>query len=296
MRQTRALLPISLVLVLGACGAEETDPPTDTSEDGTDTDGGDVDTDATDVSGDPDGTVDAAVDAPVDVPVDVPTDGSGDPDASDVTDTDVAPDAADGSGDTASDVPTDLPDIEDCLAGCGVGCPAPEFQPCASDGNFYCNTCIIGCYGLDVLDPVSCAPGEVCAAPADAPAIETVEYTGNELCVLPYPDFGSGALTVVMTTEEEFQAVVPCEEEGLSGINWNVHRLVRAVFSENPAATLRGVVEEEGSGVGVYLSAPRYCGGAPPPDTSVWLLVPAGDGEVRVETCGYGTCEGPPRP
>ena len=40
--------------------------------------------------------------------------------------------------------------VDECLDQCGVGCPAPEYQICASDGQMYCNTCVIDCYGLTV--------------------------------------------------------------------------------------------------------------------------------------------------
>jgi hypothetical protein len=41
---------------------------------------------------------------------------------------------------------------EQCIEDCGDGCPAPEFQPCASDGQRYCNECVIACKELTVAD------------------------------------------------------------------------------------------------------------------------------------------------
>lgn len=32
-----------------------------------------------------------------------------------------------------------------CIDECLPGCPVPEEQPCASDGNRYCNVCVINC-------------------------------------------------------------------------------------------------------------------------------------------------------
>ena len=46
--------------------------------------------------------------------------------------------------------------VQQCLDECGVGCPAPEYLICASDGQKYCNTCVIECYGLTVVDQSTC--------------------------------------------------------------------------------------------------------------------------------------------
>lgn len=56
------------------------------------------------------------------------------------------------SGGTCSKPQTE----EQCLASCGDGCPAPEFQTCASDGQRYCNECVIGCKGLTKADESKC--------------------------------------------------------------------------------------------------------------------------------------------
>jgi len=47
--------------------------------------------------------------------------------------------------------------LEDCLFACPIGCPSPEYWPCASDGQKYCNECIMGCYGVEpASDPAIC--------------------------------------------------------------------------------------------------------------------------------------------
>jgi len=38
--------------------------------------------------------------------------------------------------------------VDSCLEACGYGCPAPEYWVCGEDGNFYCNTCYMNCYGV----------------------------------------------------------------------------------------------------------------------------------------------------
>jgi len=43
----------------------------------------------------------------------------------------------------------DTDPINQCIEACGVGCPAPEYWLCGSDGNFYCNDCIMACYGAE---------------------------------------------------------------------------------------------------------------------------------------------------
>jgi hypothetical protein len=49
----------------------------------------------------------------------------------------------------------DIPTEQECLAECGEACPAPELQPCASNGQRYCNECVIACYGLSVASDSS---------------------------------------------------------------------------------------------------------------------------------------------
>jgi hypothetical protein len=50
-----------------------------------------------------------------------------------------------------------------CIEACGDGCPAPEFQLCATDGQFYCNQCVLDCYGLEeAASPVECWDGRAC--------------------------------------------------------------------------------------------------------------------------------------
>ena len=75
------------------------------------------------------------------------TAGSGASDTSDagIDDTsvdDTADTNIDDTADTNLDDTADTTvDVEDCMLGCGVGCPAPEFQICGTDGNLYCNSC-----------------------------------------------------------------------------------------------------------------------------------------------------------
>lgn len=45
---------------------------------------------------------------------------------------------------------------QSCIDACGDGCPAPEFQTCASDGKRYCSSCVIECKGLEVAEDMVC--------------------------------------------------------------------------------------------------------------------------------------------
>ncbi|MCB9519629.1 MAG: hypothetical protein H6700_02690 [Myxococcales bacterium] len=61
----------------------------------------------------------------------------------------------------------DCPDVtcplEECLAECGDGCPAPEFQPCGADGELYCNECEMSCHGVEpAADRSVCSSLETC--------------------------------------------------------------------------------------------------------------------------------------
>jgi len=78
--------------------------------------------------------------------------------------------------------------IEECLAECGDGCPAPEFQPCGEDGNLYCNTCEMGCRGIeeagsrDVCEDLTCE--EACGIGCPAPEFQLCGADGNLYCNL----------------------------------------------------------------------------------------------------------------
>ena len=105
-----------------------------------------------------------------------------------------------------------------CLAACGEGCPAPEFQTCASDGNTYCNDCVIECKGLTVADdPTSCADdteeacieacGVGCPAPEFQPCASDGELYCNE-CII-----GCKGLTVEEDASTCEAPDTPCTEE-----------------------------------------------------------------------------------
>ncbi|MCX6746672.1 MAG: eight-cysteine-cluster domain-containing protein [Candidatus Pacearchaeota archaeon] len=51
-------------------------------------------------------------------------------------------------------------EIQTCLDKCPIGCPSAEYRICASDGQKYCNTCVIECYGLTEVDNSLCEDDE----------------------------------------------------------------------------------------------------------------------------------------
>src|SRR5690606_37758127 len=76
----------------------------------------------------------------------------------------------------------DEPDVEACVNDCGIGCPAPQFQTCGEDGQRYCGTCVMACYGVEEADDRSVCHttnpdedtciaecGDGCAAPDEQP-------------------------------------------------------------------------------------------------------------------------------
>jgi len=77
-----------------------------------------------------------------------------------------------------------------CLEACGDGCPAPEFWVCASDGETYCNACVIGCYGLTVAaDPQTCVAEnnqqgclDACGIGCPAPEFQVCAEDGQLYC------------------------------------------------------------------------------------------------------------------
>jgi hypothetical protein len=198
--------------------------------------------------------------------------------------------------DIVPDVDTaDIDDVDACLFACGVGCPAPEFQLCGTDGELYCNECIMGCYGVALADTTfeCAAPCELPATGDEAPA---TEWTPPELCPPPFPGpFGEGGSFLVMTDETEFGESGICPEGTSSGIDWSSQRLVRAVVSDNPSGSLLGL-RKDGGTITVYLTAPAYCGGVRPPSSFFYLLLPVATDEVTQNVCIQGACQGPPRP
>ena len=47
--------------------------------------------------------------------------------------------------------------LEQCLEGCGDGCPPPDSRICGSNGERYCNSCVMQCYGVEAaMDPSIC--------------------------------------------------------------------------------------------------------------------------------------------
>jgi hypothetical protein len=50
-------------------------------------------------------------------------------------------------------------EVQQCINNCPTGCAAPEYRICASDGEKYCNTCTIECYGLTEVDDSVCENG-----------------------------------------------------------------------------------------------------------------------------------------
>jgi hypothetical protein len=70
-------------------------------------------------------------------------------------------------GDDDDDDGDDKQGVEACIQACGEGCPAPEYWVCASDGDRYCNECVIDCYDLTVADDSTCASAESDAGTAN---------------------------------------------------------------------------------------------------------------------------------
>ncbi len=100
---------------------------------------------------------------------------------------------------------------------------------------------------------------------------------------------------VVVTSAEDFATALRCDEAVDPGVDFGAERVVLAIFPENQDAVPLGA-HRDGDRVRVQLAAPRYCGGAPPPDTAVLVALPADEAAVYVDACVYGACDGPPRP
>jgi hypothetical protein len=273
-----------LLLALPGCGTEEDPVPgEDTGLDAAEDSGAPGDAEADVEEPGPDGSMDADQDGgPPDVPPPLP-DG--------MTDTGSGLDGGDDS---------DADALDACLMACGVGCPAPEFQPCASDGARYCNTCIIACYGLTEAAPSVCegGTGDLCPAPTEGEAVVWRALVLPETCP-PRDGFaGSGLLPERIYTEEAALVLdAGCDPGTTLGVDFATERVFVAVIFNNPVLEVQDVrrVGEE-DGLTVYLTTEVYCGGARPPDSSVLVVLPAGDAPVLESVCQRGVCVGPPRP
>lgn len=284
------LMIAAAATVAVGCANEEADPPgdtgTDTSDATGDTPNPDVDEDTTEPdatdAGDPD-----VPDAPVpDVDPDTDATDAGPPDV----DPDVLPDAVPDVLPDATDV---SPDVEACLQECGVGCPAPEFQPCATDGNRYCSTCIMDCYGLDEADdPSFCDAPTACPTPTAGTPVTWRPLTLPETC----PDlFGFDGFSATYSSAAALAEGLNCDEGTVFDVDFNSERVHIGAVSDNPVGEVQDVRQGE-DGVVVYLTAPRYCGGARPPTTLLPIVLPGVDSPVQDDVCLTGICEGPPRP
>ena len=277
-------LGICLLLVAGCVTEEEvTDPAADTAVDsgGSGSDAGDdtLTADSSSDGGDDTTVEDTAADTAVD---DTAADGSSDtmPDDTSIEDT--------GSDTTVADTM----DVEACLLDCGVGCPAPEFQICGADGERYCNSCYMNCYGVQPAgDPSICSP---CGVYDSSTAVAYREWTAPSSCFM---SFDSGASFAIATSEGELRAMLPCMDaaEPVTGIDWTTEQVVRVVQSYNPSIAVQGVFASS-DGTIVATRSPVYCGGAAPPTSAAFVIIAAGAPTPRQESCIDGVCSGGPFP
>jgi len=289
------------MLVLAACVAEETvEPPAgDTAGSGasdtSDTSGNDTADTTADTA--VDDTADTAVDDTADTSVDDTADTSVD-DTSDTSVDETADTSVDDTADTNLDDTTDTNvddtnvDVEACLFGCGVGCPAPEFQICGTDGNLYCNSCYMGCLGIAPASQRSvCDP---CGVYDAATALPYRLWLTPDSCMM---SFDSGTSFSVATTEAELRAMLPCMDPAtaITGIDWSIEVVAQVTQAYNPALTVQGVFSTP-TGVAVATRSPVYCGGAAPPTSAAFVIVAAGSVGLHQESCLDGECSGGPFP
>ncbi|MFH1436750.1 MAG: hypothetical protein ABIJ56_13665 [Pseudomonadota bacterium] len=95
---------------------------------------------------------------------------------------------------------------------------------------------------------------------------------------------GTPWFPVPITSEEEFKAAFP---SCTSGINWKKHRLVRASVEELINTHSFGIngVRKKGNKIIVTVTGQSYCAGPPlPVNWAAWVLIPAGEEAVTVDT------------
>jgi hypothetical protein len=99
-----------------------------------------------------------------------------------------------------------------------------------------------------------------------------------------------------VTNEAEFKAAFACADGITSGVDFATRQVYIAVVSERTEAALNYVQITPTSDIVVGITSPIYCGGPPPPNTPVAVVM---DKSLRVPSttvCTTGKCEGPPKP
>jgi hypothetical protein len=294
----RTILLSVWLLALAACVTEESVEPQAGDTGGSGTSDTTADT-AVDDTADTalDDTADTSVDDTADTSVDDTTDTSVD-DTADTSIDDTADTSIDDTADTNVDDTADTNtadtnvDVDDCLFGCGVGCPAPEFQICGTDGQLYCNSCYMGCLGIAPASQRSvCDP---CGVYDAATALPYRLWPTPDSCMM---SFDSGTSFSVATTEAELRAILPCMDSAtaITGIDWSIEVVAQVTQAYNPALTVQGVFSTP-TGVAVATRSPVYCGGAAPPTSAAYVIVGAGSVGLRQESCIDGECTGGPFP
>ncbi len=172
-----------------------------------------------------------------------------------------------------------------CLDACGEGCPEPDFQLCGVDGQDFCNACTAACYDVDL------APNREpcdCPAPVGELVLSSAFQVRSECVLKPEFEFESG----VAFTVAEAAAWFDCETFDRIPFEEGSEVLVRAVFPQQPEATLGAAVYDAETGVVTLpFTAPQYCGGPAPSATILYQrvrLVP--DAEYVVTTCVHTRC------
>ena len=312
----RSLILLSLLVgSVAACDATEVDSRE--GQDASDSSGGDVTNDAADVPDHGSDASETSEDPRIDSSGDTHSDTASDTHDENLADThDEAEPDSEQDGARDSDVPNECVDGEQqigdcmmcqcvggawdcydscnpdaCLAACGVGCPAPEYQLCGNDGQLYCTSCQMGCYGMtEATDPAVCA---ACRPWVGVATIPWRLWTPPGDCASP---FDRSAFFEVYTSEAGLISALNCSDPAATtGIDWNAERVVRVVATDNPSLAVVDVYDLNRGNV-VLTTSEVYCGGAAPPTAVAYLVIPAGPALVDQVSCLSGHCTGPPRP
>lgn len=130
---------------------------------------------------------------------------------------------------------------------------------------------------------------ETCAAPDD---VDTVQW--RAWGVIESEDEGGREFTVFNDEATLRDTIAGLEDTDLQ-IDFGEERLVQAVIPGRNQGEVAAVFEEDDRVV-IYISSPRYCGGFPPLDRILWIVIPIGTKSVEQEICTWGECTGPEAP
>lgn len=145
-----------------------------------------------------------------------------------------------------------------------------------------------------VLLAAGCSSAE-CEPPRGADVFFESLGRGRILSASYYNEY-SGPLTIAAESDlsPELEAVV--DTSPLRGIDYSQWRVRLTFVSYNPDPGTIEWARATDEGIVLFHRVPKYCGGAPPPDSLLLTKLPAGSLPISEFRCPPEECTGPDQP